>query len=91
MFFCLFFSVIIHSPLNVCIFAEDYSTSYPTIQSLLESGDLQGRVTITVVYSPLYGLVYPTNMLKNIAISTVFTTHFVVVEPTMTPSGILKW
>lgn len=73
--------------MNVCIFAEDYETSSPAIQRLLESEDLQGRVTITVVYSPLYGLVFPANMLKNIAISTVFTTHFVVVEPTMTPSG----
>ena len=73
--------------MNVCIFAEDYETSSPAIQRLLESEDLQGRVTITVVYSPLYGLVFPANMLKNIAISTVFTTHFVVVEGQTVQAG----
>ena len=43
-------------------------------------------MTLSVVYSPFYGLLYPANLLKNVAVSTVFTTHFLVVEPTMLPS-----
>ena len=42
--------------------------------------------SLSHVYSPFYATVFPENMLKNIAISTVFTTHFVMIESTMLPS-----
>lgn len=73
-------------PINVCIFAEDYSSSYPTIQYVLSSDAFQSRITLTVVYSDFYNVLFPANMLKNIAISTVFTTHFIEIDSTMLPS-----
>lgn len=76
-------------PINVCIFAEDYASSYPTIQYLQSSDILQGKITLTVVYSDFYNILFPANILKNIAISTVFTTHFIVIDPTMLPSSLL--
>lgn len=51
--------------------------------------ELSGKVTLIVVYSDFYDIVYPINTLKNIAISTVFTTHFIMIDDTMIPSGIL--
>ncbi|KAK8794101.1 hypothetical protein WA171_003227 [Blastocystis sp. BT1] len=76
-------------PINVCIFAEDYSSSYPTIQYVLSSDAFQSRITLTVVYSDFYNVLFPANMLKNIAISTVFTTHFIEIDSTMLPSSLL--
>lgn len=80
------FLLIMSRPINVCIFAEDYASSYPTIQYLQSSDILQGKITLTVVYSDFYNILFPANILKNIAISTVFTTHFIVIDSTMLPS-----
>ena len=76
------------SPINVCVFAETYETSAPQIQSFLRAHDFHQRVTVTVVYSPLYGVLFPANLLRNIAISTVFTTHFIVMDASMRPSRL---
>lgn len=77
---------IMRSPINVCVFADPSSQSRAAIAELVKGAHFSTTVTLSVVYSPFYGLVYPANLLKNVAISTVFTTHFLVVEPTMLPS-----
>ena len=74
------------SPISACVFADAYETSSSQIQSFLREHDFQQRVTVTVVYSPLYGVLFPANLLRNIAISTVFTTHFIVIDASMRPS-----
>ena len=74
------------SPINACVFADTYETSSSQIQSFLRSHDFHQRVTVTVVFSPLYGVLFPANLLRNIAISTVFTTHFIVIDASMRPS-----
>ena len=75
------------SPINVCVFADTSSQSRAAIAELVKSAHFSTKVTLSVVYSPFYRLLHPTNLLKNVAISTVFTTHFIVIEPTMLPSG----
>lgn len=76
-------------PISACVFADAYETSSSQIQSFLREHDFQQRVTVTVVYSPLYGVLFPANLLRNIAISTVFTTHFIVIDASMRPSPLL--
>lgn len=82
----LFLLSIMRSPINVCVFADPSSQSRAAIAELVKSTHFSTTVTLSVVYSPFYGLLYPANLLKNVAVSTVFTTHFLVVEPTMLPS-----
>lgn len=55
------------SPISACVFADAYETSSSQIQSFLREHDFQQRVTVTVVYSPLYGVSFPANLLRNIA------------------------
>ena len=42
-----------------------------------------------MVYSDFYNTVFPANFLRNVAISTVFTTHFIEIESSMLPSANL--
>lgn len=78
---------IMYSPINICVFADSSSRSRASIMDLVKNPQFSTKVTLSVVYSPFYRLLFPANMLKNIAISTVFTTHFLVIEPTMLPSS----
>lgn len=73
-------------PINACVFASSDPESRTKIVELVKNPLFSTKVTLSVVYSPFYATVFPENMLKNIAISTVFTTHFVMIESTMLPS-----
>ena len=57
----------------------------------LRHDELSAKVTLIVVYSDFYEVVFPANILKNIAISSVFTTHYIMIEDTMVPSGISRF
>lgn len=81
----LFLLLLLPSPVNVCVFAGPYPSSVSRVRKLLE-GLKFGKLTVVVVYSDFYGTVFPANLLKNVAISTVFTTHFIEVESSMLPS-----
>lgn len=74
--------------MNLCVFAGPYASSHSTVLEALKSLPLS-QMTITVVYSDFYNAVFPANFLRNVAISTVFTTHFIEIEPSMLPSANL--
>ena len=73
-------------PINVCVFASSEPEVHSKIAELVKNPLFSTKVTLSVVYSPFYSTLFPENMLKNIAISTVFTTHFIMIESTMLPS-----
>lgn len=75
------------SPVNVCVFANKDAADRDKIIDFTRHEELSGKVTLIVMYSDFYDIVYPINTLKNIAISTVFTTHFIMIDDTMIPSG----
>lgn len=75
--------------MNVCVYANNYKEDREKIIEFTRHEELSGKVTLIVMYSDFYDIVYPINTLKNIAISTVFTTHFIMIDDTMIPSGIL--
>lgn len=76
------------SPVNLCVFAGPYATHHATVLETLKSLPLT-HLTVTVVYSDFYNAVFPANFLRNVAISTVFTTHFIEIESSMLPSANL--
>ena len=77
------------SPVNVCVFSSKSSSDRDKIIDFTRHEELSNKVTLVVVYSDFFDIVYPMNTLKNIAISTVFTTHFIMVDDTMIPSGLI--
>ena len=76
-----------NSPINVCVYASKSTNDHNKIKECINSPELKGKVTLVIVYSDFYDIVYPINVLKNIAISTVFTTHFIMIDDSMIPSG----
>lgn len=74
--------------MNLCVFAGPYATFHPTVLEALKTLPLS-QLTVTVVYSDFYNAVFPANFLRNVAISTVFTTHFIEIDPSFLPSANL--
>ena len=72
----------------MCVFASSTDSDRETVMEFLRHDELSAKVTLIVVYSDFYDVVFPANILKNIVISSVFTTHYIMIEDTMVPSGI---
>ena len=56
-----------NSPINVCVYASKSTNDHNKIKEFINSPELKGKVTLVIVYSDFYDIVYPINVLKNIA------------------------